>query len=51
MISIISWPICVPSRQTLDRPPALVGASLGGMTSLVAIAESNTPLAGALGDG
>ncbi len=33
---------------TFDRPPALVGASLGGMASLLAIGESAAPVAGAL---
>jgi non-heme chloroperoxidase len=33
---------------TLDRPPTLVGASMGGITSLVAIGESETPIASAL---
>ncbi|HET6954198.1 MAG TPA: alpha/beta hydrolase [Acidimicrobiales bacterium] len=32
---------CVAAAQT--RPPALIGASLGGLTSLVAIAESSEP--------
>jgi pimeloyl-ACP methyl ester carboxylesterase len=33
---------------TLGRPPALVGASLGGLTGLVMIGESPTPVARAL---
>lgn len=33
---------------TLDQPPALVGASLGGATSLLCIGESVQPLASAL---
>jgi non-heme chloroperoxidase len=33
---------------TLDRPPALVGASLGGVASMVAIGESDEPVASAL---
>lgn len=33
---------------TLDRPPALVGASMGGITSLVAVGESDVPIARAL---
>src|SRR5690554_1835019 len=33
---------------TLDSPPALVGASLGGVTSLIAIGEADEPLASAL---
>jgi len=32
----------------LERPPALVGASLGGATSLLAVGESLAPLASAL---
>lgn len=34
--------------STFDRPPALVGASLGGAASLLAIGESESPLASAL---
>ncbi|MEO6653727.1 MAG: alpha/beta hydrolase [Ilumatobacteraceae bacterium] len=34
--------------SSLGRPPALVGASLGGLASLVAVGESDTPLASAL---
>ena len=33
---------------SFDRPPALVGASLGGISSLLAIAEAETPVASAL---
>src|SRR5712672_3677505 len=33
--------------DTLDEPPALIGASLGGLTSLLAIGESTQPVAGA----
>lgn len=33
---------------TLDQPPALVGASLGGATALLCIGESEQPLASAL---
>nr|WP_229459244.1 alpha/beta hydrolase [Massilia cavernae] len=33
---------------TLEQRPALVGASLGGATSLITIGESGAPLAGAL---
>ncbi|WP_160108246.1 alpha/beta fold hydrolase [Pseudomonas izuensis] len=33
---------------TLHQPPVLVGASLGGATSLLAVGESNQPLAKAL---
>jgi len=33
---------------TLDRPPVIVGASLGGATALVAIGEASTQLARAL---
>jgi len=33
---------------TFDEPPALVGASLGGIASLLAIGESATPIAAAL---
>lgn len=34
--------------STLPRPPALVGASMGGMASLLAIGEATTPIASAL---
>lgn len=34
--------------STLDQAPALVGASLGGVTALAAIGESETPIARAL---
>ena len=34
--------------RTLDRPPTLVGASMGGITSLVAVGESSAPIARAL---
>jgi pimeloyl-ACP methyl ester carboxylesterase len=34
--------------STLQHPPVLVGASLGGATSLLAVGESNVPLAKAL---
>lgn len=33
---------------SLGRPPALVGASLGGLASLVAVGEGSTPVASAL---
>ena len=33
---------------SLDRPPALVGASLGGMSALAAVGDSPTPLASSL---
>lgn len=33
---------------TLVHPPVLIGASLGGITALVAVGESTTPLAAAL---
>ena len=33
---------------SLDAPPALVGASLGGLASLLAVGESPTPVASAL---
>lgn len=34
--------------RTLNRPPAIVGASLGGLTGLVAVGESDQPIAAAL---
>lgn len=34
--------------SSLGRPPALVGASLGGLASLVAVGEAETPVATAL---
>jgi len=34
--------------DTLDEAPALIGASMGGLTSLLAIGESSDPIAGAL---
>jgi non-heme chloroperoxidase len=34
--------------SSLGRPPALVGASLGGLSSLAAVGESTTPLATSL---
>ena len=33
---------------TLDRPPALVGASMGGMAALIAMGEADLPIASAL---
>lgn len=34
--------------DTLDEPPALIGASMGGLTALLAIGEADRPVASAL---